>query len=168
MAFWPLSGYVRALHLVSFPPDHLLLQTCRRLHNLLSQSLTLWRTVARDLLSFSPNISLSHSLNVETVDVLRRKALRFVRLSHTLSGTTSTPSVRSLDLPIRAAINTVAILSGTGLAAYLSRTGLLHVVYLKTGQETCTLELSSHDYAEVRLCSSKRYGPVVAVYLVTM
>jgi hypothetical protein len=164
MAFWPLSGYVRALHLVSFPPDHLLLQTCRRLHNLLSQSLTLWRTVARDLLSFSPNISLSHSLNVETVDVLRRKALRFVRLSHTLSGTTSTPSVRSLDLPI----NTVAILSGTGLAAYLSRTGLLHVVSLKTGQETCTLELSSHDYAEVRLCSSKRYGPVVAVYLVTM
>jgi hypothetical protein len=95
-------------------------------------SVSLWRVVVRDLLDVSSSTALSHSLERQSAQSLRTKALRFLHVDRALSARTAL----LLGTPMldQASMRGMGMLPGTGCYVFLSPTGSVHVVRMATEQ----------------------------------
>jgi hypothetical protein len=129
-------------------------------------ALTLWREIMQDLLTVSPNILFSRSLNSETVQSLRAKALRFRNVDSILAKGDSSliHSRKDIKLIESAKANTLKILPGTSYAIYVSVSASISIVNLSTGAEYDLWSIPGPPRhctkAEMQVFSSTRYGLV--------
>jgi hypothetical protein len=150
-------------------------KTCRALHELVSTSLNIWRAIVHDLLIVSPNSLLSRSFTNETAESLRKKALRFLRIDHTLSRNDPSQFQSVIDsfeiIPKdlrRTPATGIHMLPGTPYAVYISEYASMHLVSLDDGHEVDVWmppEPRNFGSATINVYPSMRYGLIVIVVI---